>query len=252
MNIYGDGLYTTDSLNIAGKYQKKNKTRGAVANGVTYEVVEKRPTKFFDLDKPASEDVLNKLRSQASYPAMRELVETAIDEFEANPSLADVFNEIRNYSRGMEVPAHEIQEMWYEFTRELEKDGYGGFTHQGGRLAGKGKELHQVRIYWDPAESVEIRKVDAEGNRIGIAPTPEPAAPPSPAETKALFMELAAELREIDGGKLKGVSKKALALAEQGDHTQALAEATDYAKRRVAQLRTEIESIKQRAIEEGC
>jgi Poly(ADP-ribose) polymerase catalytic domain len=78
------------------------------------------------------------------------------------------------------------------------------------------------------------------------------AAPPSPAETKALFDELAGQLRDVDGGKLKGVSKKALDAAEKGDPEQALAEATDYANRRMAQLRTEIEDIKRRAIEEGC
>jgi hypothetical protein len=48
------------------------------------------------------------------------------------------------------------------------------------------------------------------------------------------------------------VSKKALDAAEKGDPEQALAEATDYAKRRLAEIDNKIESIKQRAIEEGC
>ena len=32
----------------------------------------------------------------------------------------------------------------------LKKEGFGGYTHQGGLYAGKGKRKHQVRIYWDP------------------------------------------------------------------------------------------------------
>ena len=166
MNIYGAGLYTTDSLGVAGKYQKKNKARGAQANGVTYEVVEKRPIKFYDMDAPATPDVLNKLRRVAGYDSMTELVETAISELDDNPSLTRVFDEMRAYSREFDVPAHELQSTWHELSLALEKDGYGGFTHQGGHLAGRGKELHQVRIYWDPANSVDIYKVDANGKRV--------------------------------------------------------------------------------------
>ena len=168
MNIYGQGLYSTDSLNTAGKYQKKNKAKGAQANGVTYEVVEKKPVKFFDLDAPATPDVLNKLRDVAGYDSMTELVETAINELDGTPSLTQVFDEMRAWSRELEVPAHEIQSTWHELSLALEKDGYGGFTHQGGHLAGRGKELHQVRIYWDPANSVDIYKVDADGNRVAV------------------------------------------------------------------------------------
>jgi hypothetical protein len=67
-----------------------------------------------------------------------------------------------------------------------------------------------------------------------------------------LLRDLSVALRQVDGGKLKGVSKKALDAAEKGDPEQALAEATDYAKRRLAEIDNKIESIKQRAIEEGC
>ena len=66
------------------------------------------------------------------------------------------------------------------------------------------------------------------------------------------FSDLQYALSRVDGGKLKGVSKKALDAAEKGDPEQALAEATDYAKRRLAEIDNKIESIKQRAIEEGC
>lgn len=66
------------------------------------------------------------------------------------------------------------------------------------------------------------------------------------------YTALSSTLREADGGKLKGVSKRALQLAEEGSPDQALREATDYAQRRLADIDSEIEAIKQRAIKEGC
>lgn len=75
-----------------------------------------------------------------------------------------------------------------------------------------------------------------------------------PPSTRAAqqFVALSSTLREADGGKLKGVSKRALQLAEEGSPDQALREATDYAQRRLADIDSEIEAIKQRAIKEGC
>jgi len=75
--------------------------------------------------------------------------------------------------------------------------------------------------------------------------------PPSVKAAQQLA-DLSSTLRQVDNGNLKGVSKKALDAAEKGDPEQALAEATDYAKRRLAEIDNKIESIKQRAIKEGC
>jgi len=210
MNIYGQGLYSTDSLNTAGKYQKKNKAKGAQANGATYEVVEKKPVKFFDLDAPATPDVLNKLRDVAGYRSMMELVETAISELDGTPSLTQVFDEMRGWSRELGVPAHEIQSTWHELSLALEKDGYGGFTHQGGHLAGRGKELHQVRIYWDPANSVDIYKVDADGNRVAAetreAKAPAPAAPAATIEIpEAASRKITAK---TDENRIRGAAER--------------------------------------------
>ena len=47
--------------------------------------------------------------------------------------------------------------------REL---GFGGFTHEGGYKAGKGKRLHQVRIYWDPADQLNLSKADPTAAEI--------------------------------------------------------------------------------------
>lgn len=174
MNIYGDGFYATDDLTTANKYQKKNAVKGQ--DGITYEVTEKKPIKFFDLDKPASEEVLDLLRQNGGYDSMRELIDTAIDEAGSGASLAQVMDEMRGYSREFNIPAYEIQDALHAFAWDLQKQGYGGFTHVGGNKAGRGKRNHQVRIYWDPANSIELKPVGAPAAPGAAAAIEIPAA----------------------------------------------------------------------------
>jgi hypothetical protein len=123
---------------------------------------------------------------------MQELIDTAISEAGPGASLAKVFDEMRGYSRELEVPAYEIQEVWSGFIDELKADGYGGFTHQGGKLAGGGKRLHQVRIYWDPSEVIELQRVGGLSELESIQPpTRIPLDDGSPGP-----FEVEAELRE--------------------------------------------------------
>jgi hypothetical protein len=103
-------------------------------------------------------------------------------------------------------------------------------------LASKGQAAELVQNFMDAMQQ---------------ARTPPFDEPPSVKAAQQLA-DLSSTLRQVDNGKLKGVSKKALDAAEKGDPEQALAEATDYANRRMAEIDNKIESIKQRAIEEGC
>lgn len=163
MNIYGDGLYATDDLKTASSYQKKNaKYAPKDANAVVYKITEKAPIKFYNLDKPAAKSVVKKLRLSAGSYA-KEFIDQAVEEAGPGASLGNIFDEMRGWSREFDMPAYEVQEIWNGFIGELQKDGYGGFTHQGGNRAGNGKRLHQVRIYWDPANSVTIEKVPPYG-----------------------------------------------------------------------------------------
>ena len=242
MNIYGNGLYATEDLKIAGQYQKKNSkaepvismygasdelnragVKTAEINGllgrgrapipsfermqeiaselrqqageyprsnttermlaladtldnykpvdvvgqrVIYEINEKKPIKFYDLDAPVDNKVLQELERIAS---RSDLVADSLDILDpstyssgATPSisLGQIMDEIRNTSSSLRVPFYEVQDIFEELIDTLKADGYGGFTHEGGRLAGGGKRLHQVRIYWDPAENINTQKVD--------------------------------------------------------------------------------------------
>ena len=113
-------------------------------------------TKFFDLDQPASEQLLNRIQGSTNDDLYSELIEQSIDDAGDNPSLGKVIDEIRANSRTFNVPSYDVVELIENFKDILRKDGYGGFTHVGGNKAGKGKRKHQVRVYWDPASQLQI------------------------------------------------------------------------------------------------
>ena len=159
---------------------------------VVYEISEKKPTKFYDLDAPISGKVLQELEKIAS---KSDLVAESLDILDPSTyasgvapslSLAQIMDEIRRSSSSFNVPAYEVQSIFDDLIDKLKADGYGGFTHEGGRLAGGGKRLHQVRIYWDPAESVDIQKVDLTSKLAApVAPAAQAAPEPTPAPTPA-------------------------------------------------------------------
>ena len=188
MNIYGDGLYVTDDLTTAAKYQKKNrKSAPDGAQPVVYRITENEPVKFYNLDKPVAKALLGKLRKSVGSVGA-ELFEQAIEEAGPKASLAAILDEMRGWSREFNLPAYEVQEIFQGFTDVLEQQGFGGFAHQGGSLAGKGKRLHQVRVYWNPAERVTVEKVD-------IAQT---APPPTKAGDIAVNQQIEANNQAMD------------------------------------------------------
>ena len=161
-NLYGDGFYVTEDLVTAAKYQKKNRVKGQKPTGVVYKITEKQPVKFFDLDAPATPERIDQLRKifdLDDYEAV-DIIDRALDEAGPNASIAKIYDEIKLISNANDLSANTTADLFSSFTEELQREGFGGLTHQGGRKAGKGKRLHQVRIYFDPTNSLDINKVD--------------------------------------------------------------------------------------------
>jgi hypothetical protein len=160
MNIYGDGFYTTDDVATAAKYRKKNRrSAGSEAQPTVYEAIEKQPVRFFDLEKddsPAVNALLNDIVAQGRYGA--DLVEQAIEDASTG-TLGEIMDEMRAWSRSMEIPAYEVQGIFQEIIDTLQSEGYGGFTHTGGAKAGGGKRLHTVSIYWNPADAIGLKEM---------------------------------------------------------------------------------------------
>ena len=161
-NLYGDGFYVTEDLVTAAKYQKKNRVKGKKPTGVVYKVTEKQPVKFFDLDAPATPERIDQLRKIFNVNGYEEvdIIDRALDQIGPNPSIAQIYDEIKLISNANDLSAATTSDLFASFTDGLQREGFGGLTHQGGKKAGKGKRLHQVRIYFDPANSIDINKVD--------------------------------------------------------------------------------------------
>jgi len=195
--LYGQGLYTTDDLTTAGKYQKKNKKLVKEnANQVVYKITEKQPVKFFDLDQPVTQDIIAKLEEiQGTFEGYDEVIGRTFDTFKIgsynkssgeNPSLAQIIDEIRaNNKANKNMSIDELDNITVDLEEFLRSKGFGGFTHQGGKKAGKGKRLHKVKIYWDPQDQLNINKVDIGDGGAGV--TKLPSAATDPATRKSQF-----------------------------------------------------------------
>ena len=170
--LYGHGLYTTEDLTTAGKYQKKNrKSAGKDATQVVYQINEKQPVKFFDLDKPAPKELLDYIEAQMSrYEFLDDMVGNSFDAYRIgswqdkvaseNPSLAELFSAFKEYNTESPNTAEDFIFQIQEYLMSNEGGLYGGYTHQGGKKAGKGKRLHQVKIYWEPYEQVTLTPLE--------------------------------------------------------------------------------------------
>ena len=89
----------------------------------------------------------------------REQVYNAVDDALSGAqyqSLGQALDLIRNTNG-----AFKSQDVFDAIKKYLASQGYGGFTHQGGSLAGQGKRLHQVKIYWNPETQLELKRYEA-------------------------------------------------------------------------------------------
>ena len=168
-NVYGQGFYTTDDVKTAGSYTKKNVRSVAKAGGtpgqVIYQAVEREPVNFYDLDAPVSPSARQELERVSD---RSESVARALDEFDADPniSLARLMDEIRANSSSAGENKIAIQEIFDGLRETLEAEGYGGFTHVGGKLTKSGRE-HQVKIYWNPETQLELKPYEAPAAPTG-------------------------------------------------------------------------------------
>jgi hypothetical protein len=221
---------------------------------VAYEVVEKQPVNFFDADRqiPWSEDSPEAaLLRQYDFELWNEILGDW--EAEGQMSYGEMLDTARSMGPRLGLPIGELADTLDFINGHLAELGYGGLKHEGGIRAGGGARTHDVKIYWDAENQIDLKRVGVDG--------PEPVkvqfAKP---ETKVadIFENLANALvdsdrrtfRQVD--RLHGLTKRAIKELEAGDPTTALKEASVFGERRVAELQSQIDTIKQNAIQEGC
>jgi hypothetical protein len=157
-NLYGPGLYTTDSPEIARSYTKKG---GGTAPTVYRVQHAKANPNLLDLEKPLPPDVY-KLFSEGDYG------------YGMNPDMKGtaVYQEWKDNLANDGLTVHDAEEHMHGITDELQKLGYDGYSHTGG--AKTGGTPHHVEIYFaDPIEGkvpVTMEEVKAESAPSQILP----------------------------------------------------------------------------------
>ncbi len=154
VNIYGQGFYTTDAVDVSEGYSKKGKGKSPFI----YKVNVVNDPVLYDLDSPISmndraavEDILDDL-----YP----LYENEMGEFVHLNTLGEIFDTVRQES---DQSADYIQESFEAVQELLSQDGYDGYTHVGGKFTKTNP--HKVEIYWTPKNHIELEKIDVESRK---------------------------------------------------------------------------------------
>ena len=174
--LFGYGFYTTDDIITANKYKKKNikSTRAELPDPLVYKTRQKQDVNFYDLDEDMSPIIYKELDDYVKENTLPDgslrhddaavVVDTLAALGRENVTLGEFIRESRkiaNYDYDMYSYEH-AEGILQIIEDRLKKEGFGGYTHQGGLYAGKGKRKHQVRIYWDPGNQLELGKTSTE------------------------------------------------------------------------------------------
>jgi hypothetical protein len=174
--LFGYGFYTTDDIITANKYKKKNikSTRAELTDPLVYKTRQKQEVKFYDLDEDMSPLIYKELDDYLKEQTLPDGTLRHDDAAVVSDTLAELGRE--NVTLGefirvsRKIATYDYDMYSYEHAESilqiiedrLKKEGFGGYTHQGGLYAGKGKRKHQVQIYWDPANQLELGRTTTE------------------------------------------------------------------------------------------
>jgi len=169
VNYYGDGFYTTDNISIAQGYSKKGGNVPSI-----YKVTPKADVKLYDMEQKIPDGLKFKLKTA---------VGNYTDEVEKASNLRDLYDRVRTEMSSDGFSANDIQETFDSIRYHLEGEGYEGLKHIGGIKTGKSP--HNVKIYWTPADRLNISEVKPTippipATGAPIPPIPAPVAPLTP------------------------------------------------------------------------
>lgn len=172
-NIYGEGFYTTDAVDIASGYTNKGKG----GDPTLYEITEKNPVNLYDMDQTMPDNV----RAIAQDVLGDYFPTESVDDYNVN-TLTGVYDEFRANSRDEGLSTHDVQDYFNSIRTRLEEEGYRGLSHSGGHKTGN--EPHSVKIYWYPQDDLQVTKSSLDNYR-GEAAAQHPAESVADTETKA-------------------------------------------------------------------
>jgi hypothetical protein len=223
-NLYGPGLYTTDDYTVASGY-------GEGGSGVIYRIYQKKPVKFLNVDDPIPRRVFVNLIGKdpgwgtfvrgpdpADFSSLHDY-EQYMRQYPKSPSWEQVKDRLNVYASRTKVAAAKggagagwipprgswanPQERMLDLIAQLKKEGYGGLTHEGGKLS-RGVP-HTVKIYWDPENQVSMRQVSAQAatSDFGRVPPPLPERVSNVAKRHLKEMEKRRPTQEDPWGRVR-------------------------------------------------
>jgi GNAT superfamily N-acetyltransferase/uncharacterized protein YdbL (DUF1318 family) len=197
--LFGHGVYLTDDPKIAGQYAI-NRSKGYLGlnKGVpTSYKVGVSVNKVLDMEKVAPAEVRNffsdfviglreSLLSEVSDSTLDDLIRLC---GETNTTSEQIYKQFMNVLKETDLPTSEFVETVQEFTTTLRENGYDAMLHTGGKRVGKGQNLHNVLIVFDPNDAYSVGGRKGIINKLEQLPsevvTPKPIEPPPQATTQA-------------------------------------------------------------------
>lgn len=161
MNFYGQGFYTTDSMDIAKGYTKKGRYLASQYNipyePTLYRIEQPNKINLFDMESPLSADTKEALtETLGDYSYL-------LDEYESK-NLRELYDNLRIDGTNDFMSADDIQGYYDSIKDVLQKKGYKGLEHKGGLLTNPSwsPKIHNVRIYWEPTKDIKYKELKPE------------------------------------------------------------------------------------------
>lgn len=191
-NIYGDGFYTTDALDIADGYSKNKK----FPNAKVYSVIEKTPQKIYDMEAPIED--FRKWWTEDQKKHFEYLKESPFEKYknitfekylqnegsdlnqiiynENVKNLREVYDEFRDLVESEDLGVEYRADVFSDIHGIIARQGYQGLSHKGGLLTNNPE--HHVKIYWEP-QNLEIQEFAYPKEFKKIAKTAKPPELPA-------------------------------------------------------------------------
>lgn len=145
-NYYGQGLYTTDAVDVAYGYSKKGSKTTNQRN--IFEIKENHPLNIVNAEGPISSELKETLSKTGD--------DYVLSGLSHAKNLRELYDEIRDEATGDGLSADSIQEIFSAMQEQMVDAGYRGISHKGG-LRTHTKE-HNVTIYFRPEEDINATK----------------------------------------------------------------------------------------------
>jgi hypothetical protein len=149
-NIYGQGFYTTDAVDVAGGYTRKGRGKASTIYEITSPEV-----KVKSMEEPLEADFIAWAKDTDI-----DIINQGLAEKPKN--LRELYDNIRDFSAGERISQDTVQESFDSIQVFFSEKGFGGYEHIGGLKTNQ--KPHKVKIFF-PETKVDINKVDPEGFR---------------------------------------------------------------------------------------